>query len=116
MDVSGSHRAAVGTDVGGGVASERNGLLRRRHVRSAWTSWNETTETAVDSTQRITDELRAPWRERNCKLLYVLRPRQPFLANDGCDFCAASSRGHFQTDSGFGCAHLLRTDGVCPVV
>ena len=50
---------ALGAHVRGGMARERNGLLRGRHVHGAWTIENESTCAPGGDTREIADELRA---------------------------------------------------------
>jgi hypothetical protein len=48
---------ALGAHVRGGMARERNGLLRGRHVHGAWTLENEPTYATGGNTRAIADEL-----------------------------------------------------------
>ena len=59
VGLSASRSNALGTHGGGGVARERNDLLRRRHVHGPWTLENESAHATGGNTRGIADELRA---------------------------------------------------------
>jgi hypothetical protein len=65
VGVSASRCDALGAHAGGGVAHERNGLLRGRHVHGAWALENESIHATGGNTRGIADELRASRQQRN---------------------------------------------------